>query len=541
MKQSKKILILSFLTAIIFSSCKKDFLNKGIPQDALTTATFYQTAAELKMATAFLYSKPWFDYNYPFSYDIGELQSGNIVGYIYSGSTSNDFTNFDIPSNSSDTKYGWSSLFNVIANSNVTMLNIEQVAPASLGAAKTSAIGEARFMRGIAYFQLVQIFGPVPLIADNNTLAFNPNLRANVIPDVYRFIINDLRYAAANLPLTNDPGRVTQWSAKGLLAKVYLTRAGISGTRAQADLDSAKFFATDVAENSGLNLMANYADVFLTKNNNNPECLFGLQWTVDPSAQYGNNDERQTFIEGDGTIAGDGGSWGGLRISADLAKLYSASDLRRKATFMQNGDTYPELISTAHPTGYTMTDTTSLYIKKYVTGGPLANNGANITAQHNNIPTYLLRLSDVYLVLAEATLGNSASTTDPTALLYFNKVHVRAGLPAVTSLDFQTIFTERRLELAGEIQFWFDIKRWHDYNPAAANAFVMAQHRNMASYATGDANYNDVLPVVTGITDNYSDTYTNTQGSKNNWTMQYPAADVTGDPLLTLPPVPYYK
>ncbi len=527
MKLSKKLLILSLFTAIILNSCKKEFLNKGIPQDALTTSTFYQTPGELRMATAYLYGQPWFDYNFPFAYEIGEVQSNNIITYTWNGGPT-AFLNFAVPSNSADTKYGWSSLFNVIANSNTTMINISKQTPASLGAAKTGALGEAHFMRAIAYFQLVQIFGPVPIIEDNSKLAFNANVNANIVKDVYTLIINDLNYATANLPLTDQPGRVTKWSAEGLLAKVYLTKAGISGTRVQSDLDSARNMALDVAAHSGLNLMSNYSDIFLSKNNNNPECLFGLQWSVDPSAPYGNNDQRQVQIEADASIDNvGGGGWGGYRVSADLAKLYSSSDLRRKPTFMQAGDIYSELVTTPNPNGYSMTDTSSLYVKKYVIGGPLANNGANITPQHSNIPNYLLRLSDVYLVLAEATLGTNASTTDADALLYFNKVRTRAGLPAVASLDFQTIFNERRVELAGENQFWFDIKRWHDYNPSAALAFVLAQHRNMASYAKGDPKYNEVLPIVTAV-------------QPQSWTLGYPAADLTSNPKLLEPAVPYY-
>jgi len=528
MKLSEIILFLSLITGLILASCKKDFLNKGIPKDQLTTTTFYKTAEELRMATAYLYGQPWFDYNFPFAYEIGEVQSANMVTYTWNGGPT-AFLNFAVPSNSSDTKYGWSSLFNVIAHSNTTMNNISDVTPASLGAAKTGALGEAHFMRAIAYFQLVQIFGPVPIIEDNNKVASNPNLNTHLVKDIYRFIINDLNFAAANLPLTDVPGRVTRWSAKGLLAKVYLTKAGITGTRVQADLDSARFYAADVANNSGISLMPNFADIFLSKNNNNPECLFGLQWSVSPAAQYGNNDQRQVHIEGDASIDDvGGGGWGGYRVSADLAKLYSSSDLRRKPTFMQDGDNYPELVTVKNPNGYFMNDTSSLYIKKYVIGGPLANNGANITPQHSNIPTYLLRLSDVYLVLAEAILGTNATTTDPTALLYFNKVRTRAGLPAVTSLNFKMIFDERRVELAGEYQFWFDIKRWHDYNPAAALAFVTAQHRNMASYYRSNTYYYEKpTDILTGV-------------KPQSWTLGYPAADLTSDPKLLDPPVPYY-
>ncbi|MEO5910768.1 MAG: RagB/SusD family nutrient uptake outer membrane protein [Pelobium sp.] len=546
MKLRYEILTLALLSAVMMaSSCKKSFLDKGIPQDQLTSSTFYTTELELQMATSYLYGQPWFDYNWPFGYQLAEVQSGNVVSYSWNGGATS-FLNFAVPSNSSDTKYGWSSLYNVIAHSNTTIINVTARTPdlpAALGIAKKTALGESHFMRAIAYFQLVQTFGPVPIIEDNNKVAADPNLKPIIVTDIYKFIINDLKKAVAYLPLTNTKGHVNVWAAKGLLAKVYLTAAGVTGTREQSSLDSAKTYALDVAANSGLTLAPNFGDLFLSKNNNAlPELMFGLQWAVSPAAAYGNNDQRQTQLEGSSDIDDvGGGGWGGFRVSADLAKLYSSTDLRRKATFMRAGDSYPELITAKNPKGYAMTDTGSLYIKKYIIGGPLANGGANIRPQWNNIPTYLLRLADVYLVLAEATLGSNATTSDANALLYFNKVRNRANptAPALTSLDFKTIFTERRIELAGENQFWFDIKRWHDWNPTGASDFVKGQHRNMASYdpAKSNPNYfenpvaNTSIPgeltVLTGLL-------------PQKWTISYPAADLTSNPNLSLPPVPYY-
>jgi hypothetical protein len=117
-----------------------------------------------------------------------------------------------------------------------------------------------------------------------------------------------------------------------------------------------------------------------------------------------------------------------------------------------------------------MTDASGAYIKKYVIGGPLANRGDNITIMHGDLPNYLLRLADVYLVYIEAALGTGASTSDATALNYFNLIRTRAGLATATSLTFDDVFKERRIELALEYQFWFDLKRLHDYNPAKADA-----------------------------------------------------------------------
>ena len=254
--------------------------------------------------------------------------------------------------------------------------------------------------------------------------------------------------------------------------------------------------------------------------------LFGLQFTVAPTAGWGTNDVRETCIEGDDNIdAVGGGGWDGMAISKDLYDAFAASpgDLRRKATFMLNGDTYSELVTAANPNGYSMTNAASAYVKKYVDGGPLANNNMNITLMHDASPNYLLRLSDVYLIYAEAILGTNASTTDADALKYFNLIRTRAGVPTKTSLTWQDIFNERRLELALEYQFWFDLKRWHDYNPTAADAFIKAQHRNTFTYTSGAVAEPTVL---TGVNPVYY--------------LPYPAAEVSSDPLLTKTPVPYY-
>ncbi len=96
-------------------------------------------------------------------------------------------------------------------------------------------------MRAVAYSYLVQNWGPVPVIVDNNVLLTDTSITRNTVESVWEFIIRDLQFAADNLPASPAlPGRVTSWSAKGMLAKHILTRAGISGTLNQSDLNEAK-------------------------------------------------------------------------------------------------------------------------------------------------------------------------------------------------------------------------------------------------------------------------------------------------------------
>jgi hypothetical protein len=148
---------------------------------------------------------------------------------------------------------------------------------------KNAAIAEAKFMRAVAYYHLAVYWGAVPIIEDNSKLIENPLLPRNIVSDVYKFAANDLTYAAQYLPNTDEKGRVTTWSAQGMLGKVYLTMAGVGksgGSRDQALLDSAKKYAGNVCKNSGLTLLPNYADLFKAQNNDNQESLFALQWAA---------------------------------------------------------------------------------------------------------------------------------------------------------------------------------------------------------------------------------------------------------------------
>ena len=526
MKNVRKASALALLaTTALLGSCNKDFLDRP-PQGQLVTDNFYQTASDLRIATAGLYGRPWFDFNWPFNLDIGEAMSGN----SYSGNSPRSaYINFSVPDGEAGLQYGWSALYNVIAQSNTVVNNVARVTPASVPAsARNAAIGEARLLRGLAYFYLVRLWGPVPIVSDNSTLVQQPLLPRIVVSDVYRFIIEDLKFAADNLPTSDTPGRATAWTAKGLLAKVYLTKAGVgqSGTRNQADLDQAKLYAGQVATTSGLTLLPSYYDVFLRKNRNSPESLLSIQWVANQG--WGGQNVLQAYLAPDSKVAGVGDGWNNVNPSADLYSAYETADVvRRKATFMLNGDVYPELTTKDNPNGYTMTAIGPAF-KKYVIGGPTApGNDGQVSVLNTDINTFLLRLSDVYLTYAEATLGNSATTTNADALLYYNKVRTRAGLPAETVLDATKILHERRVEFALEGQYWFDILRLHDYNPAAADALIAAQHRNGFTYSpTAAVRVTETPRFVTP--------------SARSYVLPLPAADVVANPKLQEAPVGYY-
>jgi len=524
MKLIKINIFLLLIVIITISSCKKSFLDRP-PLTGITTDNFYKSTSDLRLATAAIYAQPWFNWNNFPLLGIGDIMSGNMLQPYNSDLV--QFTTFSITSDNSYVTQAWTCFYDIVAHCNINIKAINTQLPDSVSAkGKNGALGELRFLRATAYFYLVQLWGPVPIIEDNDKLIANPLVPRNKTTDVYRFIINDLRFAATNLPTSDAPGRVTTWSAQGLLAKVYLTRAGLgqSGTRNQSDLDSAAYFAGNVCNTSGLTLLSSYYNLFRTQYNDNSESLFAFQWA--PGVGYGNGNDIEAQFAPSGALVTGGGGWGGaIGPTIDLANLYVPADsIRRKATFMLTGDYYPEL--DAANGGYTAT---GCNVKKHIVGTAADNNSPTMdlwsSIEHNTV----LRLADVYLVYAEALMGNNSSTTNAQALQYFNAVRTRAGVPTVTSITTQSLVNERRVELAFEGQYWFDLVRLSYYNPQAAIASINGQQRDQFTYspATGVKTVTPSGLIITPAT-------------AATFTLPIPANDQTADPLLLQAPVAYY-
>ncbi|MDP4187865.1 MAG: RagB/SusD family nutrient uptake outer membrane protein [Bacteroidota bacterium] len=524
----KSKILYSFLAiALLLASCKKDFLDRP-PLSSIMSENFYQTTSDLKLATAALYAgAPWGEWTYVSYLPVGEVASGNMV-LGYNGDAA-QFNTFSITGLNAGLIANWRGMYNVIAHCNSTIIAINEKAPASIPEAdKKAAIAEARFLRAYAYFNLAMLWGDVPIIEDNTKLISSPLVYRNNVNDVYQFIVNDLTYAAKNLPIpgaTWEKGRVTTWSAQGQLAKVYLTWAGLNqnGSRNQAYLDSAKLYAGNVCINSGLDLLPNYADLFKTQNNDNPESLFALQWDPTTSDWLSGN-MLQIYSPGGTDIAADGqAGWFSIQPTIDMYRQYSVKDsVRRKATFMLKNDYYPEL--NAAGGGYTFKGDAGL--KKHIIGTKKDNNCAIMTLTSSAEHNALLRLADVYLVYAEAIIGNNTNTSDAEALLYFNKVRTRAGLDPVTTLNIDSLFKERRIELAGEGHYWFDLVRLSYYNPQKAVDILNNQQRVSFSYSNGVA-----TPSSTFVTP--------TPATITTFKFPLPLSEVTADPNLAEPPVPY--
>ncbi|WP_119080554.1 RagB/SusD family nutrient uptake outer membrane protein [Chitinophaga alhagiae] len=542
LKYTRYIIALAGL--ILLGACSKEFLNRP-PEDAIVDVNFYKTPEQVLAGTAPLYNIVWFAYNDKASHGLGDGRGGVLM----SGSYQVENIRMQTTDVTGEVYTSWTSFFNVVAQSNMIINNLTKyTAPSVSEAAKQAGIAEGRFMRAVAYSYLVQNWGPVPIITDNNTLLTDTSITRNTVETVWEFIIRDLRFAAEYLPPAPAlKGRLTKWAAKGMLAKMFLTRAGVSGTRNQADLDSAAKYALDVIENSGARLMTNYEDLFLMKNNNNTESLFALQWKYD--GDWGTQNSVQAFLAYGSEITGFGDGWGGdLGGSLDMLKMYTPADKRLKATFMLPGTHYSYIHQSVDdpanpgkkiiqelqvPWNYVGTEryNTRAWVKKYVVGRPEDNDG-KVTQQHTEINTYMLRLADLYLVYAEAKLGTAASTADPQALQYFNAVRTRAGLQGKALITEEDIFNERKLELAMEGQAWYDAVRMHYYNPAKVLNMLSNQDRGTYRVVPNSATFATSWTIT-------SDTPAYYPVTESNFYLPYPAVELAAAPNLRKPPVPY--
>ncbi len=561
----QKIIITAASLVIIFliQGCKKDFLNRP-PQSSLTSGVFYATDADVLTGTGALYSVSWSSYNGTAMNAFGDVLGGNLMWDNYQNRGA--YINFAISATdeSGSLSATYNAFWSEIANANVIAYNIQHAAPGASESGKNSGLAECRFMRATAYYYLALNWGAVPIIYDNITQISDTNIRRNNLDDVWKFIISDLTWAKDHLganPL--QPARITKWSAEGMLARAYLVRSGLGqsgGMRNQGDLDSAKFYAGDVCNNSGLSLMSNYYDLFTSKNfsgtNVPSESLFSLLW-VPGSNDYFSHNHMQANLAYSSKITQTGDGWGSsFGASASLLRYYfdpanKADSVRRRTTFFMPNDFYPDIdvadggwrvdttlfnnskIYTPGQSGNGNTNDRA-YPKKYVIGSP-ADNGGLGGSQNINLNTYMFRLAEVYLIYANAILGNNASTSDPEALKYFNAVRIRAGVAPKTSITYADIFQEKKVEFAFEGNEWYDWKQWYYFDPTNALQYFSTQDRG-----TYNISYNNGDPFITFFgTDSKTPGTVNYPITPSTVDVPYPETSLLVTPALSLPPVPF--
>lgn len=543
------------LLSLVPTGCNDEFLNRP-PQDAYVAEEWFKTESQINATVNALYGGVWFDFQRSFI-NIGDVMAGN----EHKGGD-NPFYTFNVNATTSGISEAYNSLWMAVGYSNSVLEGITKYAPATLDKNVVNrALGEALVWKSMAYFYLVRSFGPVPIIESNSesiTDGTAVKLYRNTTGDVYEYIIRMLTRAGELLPPENLPGRINQHSAYGLLAKVYLTRSGVgqSQTRSQADLDKAREYAGLVV-NSSLKLEPVYWNLFrISTGNRNPENLISWHWQS--AEAWGSQNAMQADLAVQNlTGFGDGwGTWSGPAVN--LQQLFNedatrtgaanrvTSDARRKATMMMDGDFYTDLqrdkpsdpnnanspkgLRVIWDGGSQFQSPTGAWARKHIVGNAKDNEaegGGLIAFMKTDLSTHLLRLADVYLIYAEAILGNNATTSDGEALKALNAVRARsiASYTPLTQFNFNDILNERRRELAYEGDNWFDYVRLHYYKPNEAIALLAAQERG--NYSGNAANPPINLNSVR---------YTPTHG---DFLLPIPEGDLLKNPNLGSEPVPY--
>ncbi len=425
----KNILIIFIIgTVFLFTSCEDELLQNPISQP--NASSFYKTQADLENAVNAAYDglQRIGQYGQNFAYYM-EVRSDNSDVEIpgNSGGVYGDMDLFkELPNNFVLTET-WRDSYLGIQRANIVLNRINEIAmDASL---RDVRVGEMKFLRALTYFNLVRIWGDVPLVLTETSDAFESfSHQRDAAQGIYDQIIKDLKEAAQALPEKQaQPGRATKGAANALLGKVYLTLKNYPEA----------ITALRATTTGTYRLLPDYASVFGVVNENNAESIFEVQFrsgSVGEGSRLPNQfmpSTKNSLINGQGLTLGDN------RPTAEFADGYEAGDARKAVTIgVADGLLYP---------------------KKYL----------DIPTQpfDANINVIVLRYADVLLMLAEA-LNEQGYAVNGEAFNLLNQIRTRAKLPQLTATELPNqnsfrlaIEKERKYELAFENHRWFDLVR----------------------------------------------------------------------------------
>ncbi len=450
----KTVFLLVVISSLSWSGCT-DFLDRQ-PLDQITQDNFYNSATDADRAVLSIYSVTQGINWYGKSWMITEIPSDNTT----TGGNDPDFSpidNFTISSDNGPNTEFWTEHYRLITLSNQVLQQVPNIEmDADL---KNSYLAEARFMRGYSYFDLVRIYGGVPLIEEVPSIESDLMVERNSVEEVYDFIIEDLQFAVDNLPETrtsSNLGRATRYAAAATLSKVYLTTGNYDGAASLARL---------VINSGRYRLMDDFGDNFRKDlSDNNAESIFQIQYVG--CGPIGTGNALQSFFApwGQGITKNSDG-WGSQiptspmidNPGSTVRDIYDENDTRKYHTIMTPGDFYPEINAVDGGYTYPVTGASrgNINIKKYIIGG-----GPDVCYLTSPQNLHVIRYADVLLSLVEAeTAKNGGISVTPDVIDAFNLVRQRAGLSTVSIVRYDDVFLERRREFAFENKRWFDLLR----------------------------------------------------------------------------------
>lgn len=416
---------ISTLLLMIFVSCEKE-LNlqpqQSIGIDAATATpeninSILLAAYDIGRDTSPDNLAPLYNGNYSGYLNISSELLGNTDQVSWNGTFDflRDIFNKALVNNNTGALNIYNDSYAIMGHVNTVLANLDKFDDAP--AERDRVEGEAKFLRGIVYFDMVRLFGQQYNAAGNNSQLGVPiiltppdvgiRIERNTVEEVYTQIISDLTDAFAKLPADND-ARADRFTAQAILARVYLQQANYTGARDAAD---------NVLQNSGHSLTATFAEAFDT-DDNPTETIFS--WVI--TNQEGTNASNLHFA-----TEALGGRGGDIAVTqAYLDKFDSDADQRKNFTYDGEGVS----------TGLTLT---SKHARQFANSTPV-------------------RISEMHLIRAECNFRlNSSVGLAP--LDEINTLRARSSAPALGVLTLDLILNERELELAFEGFTLHDYKR----------------------------------------------------------------------------------
>lgn len=484
----KKAISISFIfIALIFSSCDESFLELN-PTDAITTDTYFKNSDDFILGVNGLY-----DYIQGKTADgkggvlAGAMFFDVIADEIYwnwswftpwyqiSAGTQNPSTD--------NIGFVWDTGYKAIGWANTILAKLDE---STLDADFiTQMQAEARFLRALIYFQMINLYGDVPLVLEPINSVADGYIARNPVSEVRTEILKDLDFAIANLaiaPYKDQKGRATKQAAMGIKAKVLL----YAGQYSEAAMAAKEIMTLAEQNPDKIGLMDNYDDILDKNYENNKEILFDIQYVSNGSAEGSDNQLPFSGAQLPSMISPISGGWAGgsCALSPSFMDSYPMTDglpitqsplydpenpfLNRDprfyGTFLVAGITVlPDgsTFTADYVRGFssTVTEKYPINIKKFI--DLTANNTAYEREHEPNWP--IIRYADVILMYAEAQ--NEASGPDQSVNDAVNMIRDRAGMPHIASGMSQeqmrnAIRFERKIEFGLEGVRYFDLIRW---------------------------------------------------------------------------------
>ncbi|AGA80813.1 RagB/SusD family nutrient uptake outer membrane protein [Echinicola vietnamensis] len=446
-------------------SCNEEKLNPVNPNE-LSTETFYKTGpqyvAAVNAAYAALQANDLYNREYFFIQDLlsDDVASGGaqleahrarVLNHVFDGSNSLVLAN-------------WRGWYRVIQRANLVIANVDQPQEDISENLRDRVLGEAYFLRGLAYYELSTLWGGVPLMTVSAT---GPDGAPRASQeDSYQQVIDDLTAAIGLLPPKStysgaDVGRASIGAAQAVLAKLHLFRGDFAAAKPllQAIIDSGEYRLVD-----------RYLDNFEEENENNAESLWEVQFSEDFGTDGGWNADGNGIAEV--TFRGQEygpTAWRNIIPNPTLVAEFEQEsngaekdDPRYGYTLYSLGDTFnngESVLSEDNVQGNTSVPSWRKYQMIYKREAENTQSGINFR---------VIRYADVLLMMAEVENETSGPAS---ALPYINQVRARAdvAMPPYPTAQYPTgtqeemrraIQHERRVELAGEQIRNRDIRRW---------------------------------------------------------------------------------